>query len=87
MGEIAQMALLQATYVFTNVNKLVIWKENLCFFTFLEAVRMITCIHAISFVVYVMIQRCLGSKVATFKLSVILIREQSSIKNEHFGEQ
>ena len=47
---------------------------------------MIACIHAISFVMYMMIQRSLGSTVPTFKLYVILIREQSIIKSEHFGE-
>ena len=62
-------------------------------FSFLEAVTMIcyvwnaACIHAISYVVYEMIQRSLGSKVATFELCVNLICEESSIKSERFGEQ
>ncbi len=46
---------------------------------------MIACIHAISSVVYMMIQRSLGSKVATFTLYVILISEQSSPKVNILG--
>ena len=44
-------------------------------------------IHAISYVVYMMIQRSLGPKVAKFQFCVNLICEQSSIKSEHFGER
>lgn len=58
----------------------------------LEAVIMVcyvwnvACIHAISYVVYAMIQRSLGTKLAISKICMNLRCEQSRIESENFGK-